>query len=49
MATPYALSFMRSEKSDCTVDNIHLEKYVENMLKICLPFTQLNSHLNIMT
>ena len=31
---------MWSEKSDCMVDNIHLEKYVENMLNINFPFAK---------
>ena len=32
-----ALIFISSEKSDCMVDNIHLEKYVESMLNIYFP------------
>ena len=33
---------MRSEKSNCIIDNIHLESYVESMLSIYFPFTSSN-------
>ena len=33
---------MLSEKSNCRIDNIHLERYVEKKLSIYFPFTSCN-------
>ena len=48
LAFHIALLFMWSEKSNCMVDNIHLEKYVESMLNVYVPVAKPSSYLFIL-
>ena len=48
LAFRIALLFMWSEKSNCMVDNIYSEKYVESMLNVYVPFAKPSSYLFIM-